>query len=357
MRAAGGTMRALRLVEPGRPVEERVLERPEPGPGEVLVRVRAAGICHSDAHYRAGVSATAPPPVTLGHEVAGTVERTGPGVGGALEGERVCLHYLDTCGACGACVEGEEQFCDEAAMLGKSRNGGWAEFVRVPARNAVPVPEGISFPHAAVMMCSTATSQHALNRARMEAGDRVAVFGAGGLGLSAVQLALARGAGRVLAVDVRDAPLEAADELGATPVLGDGADASERVLEASGGRGVDVALELAGLPATARAALESLAPGGRLALAGIFADPVEVRPYREIICTEAEVVGVSDHLLPEIREVLAWAARGELRLDPVVRRAVPLRAEPVNEVLDRLETFEATGRTVIAPETDEAPDT
>ena len=348
MTAAEATMRALRLVEPGRPVEEQLVERPEPGPGEVLVRVGAAGICRSDAHYRAGTAPAGPLPLTPGHEVAGTVVETGPGTRRPGEGERVCLHYLDTCGTCPACASGREQFCDEATMLGKSRPGGWAEYVRVPARNAVPIPESTSFAHAAVMMCSTATSYHALRRARLEAGDRVAVFGAGGLGLSAVQLARAGGALEVLAVDVREPPLEIARQLGARPVQG-GEDAAARIRAATGGRGVDVAVEVAGRRTTVRAALEALAPMGRVAVAGIFAGGVDVRPYAELIGREAELIGVSDHLLSEIPDLLEWEEHGVLRMDPVVRRTVPLEADAVNGALDRLEELEAEGRAVIVP--------
>ncbi len=342
-------MRAIRLVEAGRPVEERVVERPEPGPGEVLVRVVAAGICHSDVHYRDGTAPAGPLPLTPGHEVSGTVAEAGPGTTGPDEGERVCIHYLDTCGSCPACVSGREQFCDEATMLGKSREGGWAEYVRVPARNAIPLPEGTPFPHAAVMMCSTATSYHALRKARLEAGERVAVFGAGGLGLSAVQLARAAGALEVFAVDVRDRPLEIARELGATPVRADGGDAAERIRDAASGSGVDVAVEVAGRRSTFRAALEAVAPRGRVALVGIFSGGVEVRPYAELIGREAELIGVSDHLLGEIPDLLEWEEQGALRLDPVVQRTVPLEADAVNEALDRLQRAEAEGRTVIEP--------
>lgn len=349
MSGAGETMRALRLLEPGEPVAEEAVERPEAGPGELVVRVRAAGICHSDAHYRSGASPAGPRPLTPGHDVAGTVHESGADADGLGEGQRVCLHYLETCGSCAACAAGEEQFCDDAAMLGKSRDGGWAEYVRVPARNAVPLPDGIPFPHAAVMMCSTATSYHALRKARIGPGERVAVFGAGGLGLSAVQLARASGALEVFAVDVRPGPLEAAAALGARPVHADEGDAPERIREATGGRGVDVALELAGMPETVRGALESLAPLGRAALAGIFPGTVEVAPYRELIGREAEIVGVSDHLLSEIPDLLAWAESGLLRLGPVIGRTVPLEAAAVNRELDRLQAFEGEGRAVIVP--------
>lgn len=329
-------------------MEEASVPRPSAGEGEVVVRVRAAGVCHSDAHYRAGTSPAGPLPLTPGHEVAGTVREAGPGT--ALEeGERVCLHYLVTCGSCGACAGGREQFCETAAMLGKDRDGGWAEFVRVPARNAVPVPDGVPLRHAAAMMCSSATAYHALRRARLAPGERVAVLGAGGLGLSAVQLARTMGAAEVLAVDVRPGPLELAADLGARPIRSRDGDAAERIRRATGGRGVEVALEVVGRPETVRSALGSLAPGGRAALAGIFPGTVEVRPYRELIGREAELVGVSDHLLSEVPDLLEWAAEGEVRLGPVVRRSLPLEAAAVNRELDRLRAFEAEGRAVIVP--------
>ncbi len=165
-----------------------MLERvslPEPGDEEILVRVRGTGICHSDAHYRRGTSPAGPLPLTLGHEVAGTVEETGRGVTSVERAQRVCLHYLVTCGRCHFCRQGQEQFCEQGRMLGKTRDGGYAEYVVVPARNAVPVPEQVSFEHAAVLMCSAATSFHALRKSGLRAGERVAVFGVGGLGMSA----------------------------------------------------------------------------------------------------------------------------------------------------------------------------
>ena len=180
--------RAVRLVAPGRPLEDASLEVSAPDPGEVLVRVKAAGICHSDAHYRAGRGSTNHP-LTLGHEVAGTVAATGAGVATPRVGDRVCLHYLVTCGECRDCRAGREQFCAAGQMIGKDRDGGFAELIRIPARNAHPLPDAIPFEQGAIMMCSSATALHALRKARISPGDTVAIFGIGGLGVSAVQLA------------------------------------------------------------------------------------------------------------------------------------------------------------------------
>src|SRR4051812_12730313 len=126
-------MKAVRLTKPGRPLELHEVPVPEPGDGDVLVRVRAAGICHSDAHYRAGKSRVEPLPLTLGHEVAGMVERVGSGVTPFQTGERVCVHYLATCGHCAYCDEGSEQFCTTGKMIGKYRDGGYAEYILIPA--------------------------------------------------------------------------------------------------------------------------------------------------------------------------------------------------------------------------------
>src|SRR5213593_3069365 len=121
-------MKAIRLIQPAQRLQSQQLEVPTVGPMDVLVRVKAAGICHSDAHYRAGRSRVHPLPLTLGHEVAGVVEATGAEVSEFQRGDRVCLHYLATCGGCRFCHEGNEQFCASAAMIGKHRDGGYAEY-------------------------------------------------------------------------------------------------------------------------------------------------------------------------------------------------------------------------------------
>jgi D-arabinose 1-dehydrogenase-like Zn-dependent alcohol dehydrogenase len=342
-------MKAVRLLAPGSPLALCEVPVPTPGPHDVLLRVQAAGICHSDAHYRAGVSPTRTP-VTLGHEIAGTIERMGESVFQLTVGQRVSAHYLATCGGCPYCRGGHEQFCATGQMLGKHRDGGFAEFVVLPAASVLPLPAGVSFTHGAVMMCSSATALHALRKARLTPRETVAVFGIGGLGASAVQLARAMGASTVYAVDLSPARLELAAALGATPIKTDGEDAADQIRALTGGRGVDVAVELVGLPQTMQQAVRSLAPMGRAALAGI-ATRLELDPYRELIGREAEVIGVSDHLMSELPELLAFAARGALDLSRIVTRTVPLDAAAINGVLDELERFgNAAVRTVVVPQ-------
>jgi propanol-preferring alcohol dehydrogenase len=342
-------MKAVRLVEPGRPLEVQEIDVPEVGPTDVLVRVKAAGICHSDVHYRKGTSAVHPLPLTLGHEVAGVVDRVGSEVTELGVGDRVCLHYLVTCGKCVYCNQGHEQFCPSGAMIGKHRDGGYAEFCAVPSRCAFPLPNAIPFEQGAIMMCSSATANHALLKSRLRPGESVAVFGMGGLGMSAVQLAKAFGALRVFAIDIRDSKLETAKGLGATPINGKNADPVTEIKRLTDGEGVDVALELIGIPRTMEQAIKSLGTLGRAVLAGITEKSFTVTPYEELLCKEAEVIGVSDHLAQELPLLIGWVSEGKLDLAKAIARTVALDADPINEVLDRIEQGTDEIRVVITP--------
>ncbi len=212
------SMKSIRMVETGKPLQLQEIPIPNIGEKDVLVRVRAAGICHSDAHYRAGRSSMGMMPITLGHEIAGIVEKVGSQVMNVKVGDRVCLHYNITCGDCTWCSTGNEQFCESVKMLGHHVDGGYAETIAVPARNAIPLPDEISFEEGATLMCASATAFHALHKGRVKAGERVAVFGVGGLGMSAIQLAKAMGAVEVYAVDIQQDKLELASEYNAIPI-------------------------------------------------------------------------------------------------------------------------------------------
>jgi propanol-preferring alcohol dehydrogenase len=341
-------MKAIRLHQPGRPLVAESLALPVPGAQDVLVRVRAAGICHSDEHYRAGVAATRLP-CTLGHEVAGTVEACGHLVSGFRAGDRVCLDYLVSCGACGYCRAGQEPSCVRGEMIGKHRDGGFAEFVCVPERGVLPLPAGIPFEQGAILMCSSATALHALNRARVVAGDTVAVFGVGGLGVSAIQLARLRGVKTVYAVDLHPRKLALAGTLGAIAVDAGTDDPVAVIRRLTDGRGVDAALELIGLPLTMQQAIRVLAIHGRAALAGLTDRALSFSPYHDLLNREAEVIGVSDHLATELRQLIDFVEHGQLDLSAVVTQTVPLDAAVINGVLDGLAAFGGDVRTVISP--------
>ncbi|HMG04878.1 MAG TPA: alcohol dehydrogenase catalytic domain-containing protein [Chthoniobacterales bacterium] len=340
-------MKAIRLTAIGSPLEEANAEIPPVGPRDVLIRVKAAGICHSDAHYRAGVSPIKSLPMTLGHEVSGVIERTGAAITNFTVGDRVCVHYLVTCGECAFCRASNEQFCPSAEMIGKHRDGGYAEFIVVPERSVFLLPDEIPFEQGAIMMCSSATSLHALKKARMAAGESVAIFGVGGLGISAIQLAKNLGAARVFAIDINLRKLELAERFDAIAINAAAGDPVEQLLEITNGRGVDVALELVGLPVTMRQAVRSLGILGRAALVGLTPESFEVAPYCELINKEAEIIGVSDHLASEIPVLLEMARTGQLDLSQGIIRPVPLEAGPINAALDNLEGFGDDVRVVI----------
>jgi D-arabinose 1-dehydrogenase-like Zn-dependent alcohol dehydrogenase len=342
-------MKAIRLTRVGAPVELAEVPVPAIGERDILVRVGAAGICHSDAHYRAGRSPVRPLPMTLGHEVAGTVHAVGAQVTAVRPGDRVCLHYNVTCGDCPACATGSEQFCSTGLMIGHHRDGGWAQYIAVPARNAVPLPPEIPFEQGATLMCASATSFHALVKSRIRAGERAAVFGIGGLGASAVQLARVFGAVEVFAVDINAEKLALAGLYGAVPVDASRVDPVAEIRRFTGGRGVDVALELIGRARTMAQAVRCLAPRGRAVIVGISDEPLTLDTYSEVLGGEAEIIGSNDHLMQELPALVEMARRRILDTTRVVTRTVGLDAGAVNDALDALERYDAGVRTVIVP--------
>lgn len=339
-------MKALRLSAFGQPLRIEDVPLPTPGSDDVVVEVRAAGVCHSDAHYRGGRGTVPRLPVTLGHEIAGVVVDRGARVIAPVVGTRVAVHYLVSCGTCAGCAHGE-QFCLAGEMLGKDRDGGQAERVLVPARNVVPVPAEVSDEVAAIMMCSTATSLHALRKGRLAQGETVLVLGFGGLGVSVARLATLLGASHILVVDRVAAKLEAARAAGAIPIDAN-SDITQAILAATGGIGVALAIDLAGHPPLVSAALRALAPGGRLVLVSVSQKPFEFNPYRDVLAKEREIIGCSDHTRDEIVELLSWVASGRLDLSGAISRRIPLEADAVNAALDELEQGTSHFRSVIS---------
>jgi D-arabinose 1-dehydrogenase-like Zn-dependent alcohol dehydrogenase len=342
-------MKAVRLVQFGKPLEDHAVPIPEIGASDILIRVAAAGICHSDAYYRAGISRINNLPLTLGHEIAGRVEKVGSDVPHLSAGDRVCVHYLVHCGSCEFCVRGLEQFCRSVQMIGKHRDGGYAEFIKVPAANVFPLPAEIRFDVGAIMMCSSATSLHALNKARFKAGESIAIFGFGGLGFSALQLARAFDCGDVYVVEINPAKLAFAASMGAIAIDARSVDPVEQIKEATGGRGIDVALELIGSAKTMRQAVLCLGPLGRAALVGLTAESMSIHPYTALINKEVEVIGVSDHLATELPALIEFARSGKLQFPPETLRLVDLDAAQINAALDTLQDSIDHVRTVIIP--------
>jgi propanol-preferring alcohol dehydrogenase len=217
-------------------------------------------------------------------------------------------------------------------MLGKERDGGYAERIAVPAANAVPIPDEVSFEQAAIMMCSTATALHALRLASFQPSESLAILGFGGLGISALQLGRALGASRVVVAEVVPEKRALAASLGA---------------ETGALDGVDVALDFAGHAPTTLAALRALAPGGRLVLVAINLRDLTVDAYADVLARERRIIGCSDHTGDELVELMDLARRGAIDLSQAITRRVPLEASAINEVLDELERGTAHVRTTI----------
>jgi len=340
-------MRAVRLTQVGKPLEQTDVELPEIGTSDVLIRVAASGICHSDEHYRAGISRIDRLPVTLGHEIAGWIEKVGGDIKHVRRADRVCVHYLAHCGNCEFCVRGLEQFCRTGEMIGKHRDGGYAEFVKVPGRNAFALPDQIPFEIGAIMMCSSATALHALNKARLKPGESIVIFGFGGLGFSALQLARAFDCDQIFVVEINPAKLASIETLGAVAIDARKGNPVEQIMDATKGKGADVSLELIGSANTMQQAVRCLGVLGRAALVGLTAESMSIFPYTELISKEVEIIGVSDHLAAEIPTLIGFVQSGKLRFPADALRFVDLDAPQVNASLDAFQNSIDHIRTVI----------
>src|SRR5512135_2743312 len=315
-------MRAVRYHGPRQPLRLDSVPRPVAKPGEVLVKVTAAGICHTELHFLSGLLNLGVQPLTLGHEVVGVVEETGAGVESPRAGDRVILYYYVGCGHCAHCLAGDENLCDALrAEYGFVSDGGFAEYAVVPARNAVRLPAGIPDDAAAPIGCGVTTAVHAAGLARLAAGDVVLVYGVGAVSFGLIQLARLSGA-EVIAVSRTPAKLEKARALGAAHALnGSEGQVAERVREITHGHGADVVFELVATRETMAASTAALAKRGRLVFIGYSEDSYTVHPI-QLVITEASVTGSVGNTLGELVRAVDLVARG--KIVTVVDRTLPL---------------------------------
>lgn len=325
------TMRAAVLRGPMGSGDVSVLDVavPKPGPGEVLVRLLRTGICGSDVHFVFdGTAETAYTPIILGHEPVGIVSVLGPDTSEPAVGARVSIVPLVTCMECDRCLRGRTVLCERRMCLGADCEGAFAEYIAVPARNCLPVPDGVSDDLAAVATDSVATAYHAVSfRGGVRAGSRVAVWGTGGLGLSAVGVARTLGASRIIAVDARAEARAWALETGADEAL----EPDYALARITSLGGVDVALEFVGKQVTAELAVRSLDHGGRAVIVGVGFEPLQAGRIMTFVLREREVVGSYGAEPHEVATCLDLMAAGELVLPRVVGDVIPLA-----EVLDGL---------------------
>jgi propanol-preferring alcohol dehydrogenase len=338
-------MRAVRYYGPKQPLRLEDVPRPDPGPGEVLVRVAAAGVCHTELHFLSGLLNLGIAPLTLGHEVVGRVERVGAGVSAPRAGDRVIVYYYVGCGRCAHCLVGDENLCDAIrAEYGFVTDGGFADYVKVPARNAVPLPDHLSDEVAAPIGCGVTTAVHAANLARLAMGDVALVYGVGAVAYGLIQLAKLAGA-EVIAVSRTPAKLEKAQALGAAHVINaTEGKVAERVREITHGAGADVIYELVATQETMAACTQSIAKRGRLVFIGYSEDSYTVHPI-QLVITEASVMGSVGNTLDELVRAVDLVARGKVQT--VVDRVLPLGE--FQKGIDALSRGELIGRVILKP--------
>ncbi len=339
-------MQAMVLENYGQPLVLKDLPVPEIGSGEVLLRIRACGICGTDLKISTGRIATTRVPLVMGHEPMGEIVELAPDVREFNTGERVIVSIYQSCGDCKFCLTGRSTLClNLKGRTGFELDGGFAEFLKVPATNLVKVPENISDKEAAILSCGVATPFHALRtRANVRPGDTVLVMGAGGLGIHAVQIARLSGAS-VIAVDVEEQRLNLAKEYGADAVIFfNEADFVDQVHRLAG-PGVSVIFETVGQPPTIEAGLKVLEPGGKMVMAGYYPGKPFAAETPDIVLKELEILGTRAMTKQELLDLMPLVASG--RIKPVVTNHFSLTE--INMALNMLNQGQILGRAVVEP--------
>ena len=340
------TMRAMAVVDYTRPLEPVELPVPRPNDGSVLIRIRSCGVCYSDyktATGRMPYSATLRLPHIAGHEIVGDIAEAGPGVTQLRIGQRVIVYNYWTCGTCRSCRAGDETVCqDLRGWVGFTSPGGFQEYLVVPQAYVLPLPDDIPDEQAAALSCATGTSYRAVvTRGRVAPGETVAIIGAGGVGLQAVQVARAADAA-VIAVDVDQRKLQAARNVGATHVVTAAADAAEHMRDLTNG-GADLAVDCAGVDESLALAEQSVRPAGRVVMVGYVWGDTRRVSSAETVLREVSYLGSRYVRRDELARVIQLTSRGAIR--PAVDCVLDL--EDANSAFERLVGGAAVGRVVL----------
>lgn len=306
-------------------IEVQEMPRPVPGAGEVLLRVHAAGLCITDLHVYTGQFAYGKPPHILGHEIAGEICQTGPGVDEACLGRRVTVETSIGCGHCRFCLGGQRHLCANMTEIGFTPNhGGYAEYVKVPYQNTVPLPDAVSYEEAGIIE-SVVCPVGSLMRNGVRFGETVAVYGVGPAGLAYIQGARAMGAGKIIAIARNTQRLQRARHFGADVLVNSAEeDVRQAVLRETDGMGADLVCEAAGVPDTIASAFQTVRRAGRVILYGIPGDNDKIDfPVTHIITNQLEVHGA-------VGEVAVWqpllnfVAAGRINLKDMITHRLPL---------------------------------
>jgi succinate semialdehyde reductase (NADPH) len=363
-------MKAAVLNEVGSPLSIEEVNDPKPRFGEVLIKVAACGVCHSDLHVIKGEIAF-PLPAVLGHEVSGTVLEVAPDVTNVKVGDRVVASFILPCGKCAECARGRDDLCETFLALNRGKGvlydgetrlhrpdggplamysaAGFAELCVVPGTAVFPIPDSLSLAEACILGCAVPTAYGAVrHQAELVPGQTVAVVGVGGVGSNIVQMARAFGAGEVIAIDIRDQALEAAKALGATQTVNASTgDVGAAVRELTGSKGTDVAFEALGRGQTIETAFNCVRDGGRVVVVGLAAagDTVSI-PITPFVRRSISLRGsYGARMRTDVPELLKLAARGRISTDQLITRRFKL--SEINEAYDALNKGQITGRAII----------
>lgn len=340
-------MKAAVFYGPNQPLKVEEMPKPKAGPGEIVVKVSACGVCHTDLHYiDSGVPTFKKPPIILGHEASGIVDEIGEGVTQFKVGERVLLPAVLSCGSCKFCRTGRENICENMIMFGNNIDGSYGEYVKSPAKDTYLLPSEIPLEEGAIIADAITTPYHAVvNRGGVKPGDKVVVFGCGGVGLNTVQMAVAMGA-YCIAVDIRDKKLEYAKGLGASEILNPNkVDRIDKMVRKLTDGGADVAFEVIGNPTTMEQAFNCLRIGGRLVIVG-YSDKNMNLNLGRIMYREMEVVGSLGCRPVDYPRVIELVRVGKIKIKELVTRKFKLTE--INSAFDLLRQGEGI-RSVVIP--------
>ncbi|OYN79060.1 zinc-binding dehydrogenase [Mycolicibacterium sphagni] len=320
------TMRAERFYADTKTVVLEDVPIPEPGDGEVLVKVAFCGICHSDLSLINGTFPAQRPVITQGHEASGTIAKLGPGVTGWSEGDRVVVAAGRPCGTCANCRRGDLANCMRIQLMAFAYDGAWAEYTVAQASGLTWVPDNVPLEQAAILADAVSTPFGAVvHTGKVAVGESVGVWGVGGVGTHIVQLARLVGAVPVIAVDINPGVRERALELGADYAFDSrDPDFADKLAEATGGRKLDVAFDAVGLKVTFEQALDSLTIGGRLVGVGMSADAPTVGPTSMFNLTQRQVLGHLGYHNTDIETLAQLVSRGRLDLSRSISQIIPL---------------------------------
>jgi len=349
-------MKAARITSPQQPLEIMEIETPKPKDVEVVIKVKATGVCHSDLHLWEGGYDTGDGfmkvtdrgvkfPVTPGHEIVGTVSEIGSAVQGISVGDDVLVYPWIGCGICSACRVGNDNICDAPRSLGVFQNGGYAEYVLVPHFKFLAKINGIDLDAATSLACSGLTAYTAIKKSNANSQHNMVIFGAGGLGLMGVQIARAITNANIVCVDIDDAKLTLAKELGADNVVNSkDPDAAQKIISLCNGKGADCVIDFVNAPPTVKMGLAVLRKRGNMILVGLFGGSIELSlvtiPLKAITIQGAYTGNYNDML-----ELIGLAKRGVI--NPTISKRYSL--SEANTALEDLKARKIMGRAVINP--------